>query len=168
MGQQATDLSPGAKKNEAGQQPLIKIEAPVSRGRAKFCAGTTWLRCCQPCLDSPCCQKCTHSAGRTLELPSFGVSLLRTEGEECQGPRKELCVMELACRGLGCTVSTSPPPPVRPWEGRHGRLGSRSTPGQDAGAWLLADISMSGVCSSPVQPQALCQHNSPLGALQPT
>lgn len=31
--------------------------------------------------------------------------------------------------------------------------GADPAPGQNAGAWLLADISMPGVSSSPVQPQ---------------
>lgn len=35
-----SDLSPGAKEKEAGQQSLIKIEAPVPGGRARLCAGT--------------------------------------------------------------------------------------------------------------------------------
>lgn len=38
MVQQATDLFPDAKKKEAGQQSLTKIEVPLPRGRARFCA----------------------------------------------------------------------------------------------------------------------------------
>lgn len=125
----------------------------------------SWLRSCQPCLDCPCCQKRTRSAGKIIELPSFGVSLLRTEVGECQGPREELCVRSCCGAGLqrlGGTAPTSPPPPAR--AGTAG-WGADPAPGQDAGAWLLAGISTSGVSSPPVQPQAPCQHTpAPLGS----
>lgn len=110
----------------------------------------------------------TRSAGKIIELPSFGVSLLRTEVGECQGPREELCVS--SCNGaglqrLGGTAPTSPPPPVR--AGTAG-WGADPAPGQDAGLGSLQvapHLAFPALLSSPRLPAST--HPLPW-ALQPS
>lgn len=125
--QQAPDSSPGAKNKEVASKPeskqryLCLQEGP---GSVQEPEGVSWLRCCQPCLDSPCCHKCSCSAARIPELPGFGTSSTPSSWAGCWGLAPCRCV-HAWCLQLPCPAPASTH--LLPWAPQPGWHGGVST-----------------------------------------